>query len=244
MDSPIIDTSHLDDESGFIPEITSWEVECEPVPKAYDFKFGVNFMNQLISVSKLNYYLGSTIDETATRDSLLEESISKKSIVSNSKKVKARVGSGNVPLKNRKGLLKKSNNEETGEESTTINKDSEVGVVGSNKRKRRTTYGSKSPFPRQAVNKKRNKNTAKEEKSTEAEEDFKGNRTKKSNKNNKTNHDDNPWVIGNSVMSSTEKSKRDSKLSKKGGSVVRKQQQRNRGNKVDSFKNKGKVKSL
>jgi hypothetical protein len=47
MNSPIVDTSQLDEDSGFIPEVESWEKDCEAIPKANDFKFGVNFMSQL-----------------------------------------------------------------------------------------------------------------------------------------------------------------------------------------------------
>lgn len=125
MNCPIVDTSQLDDESGVIPDVDSLELHSEPIPKANDFKFGVNYMNQLVDVSKIDSFLGSTIDDSAVGESVAEESIGKKSSIGFSKKTaKTRIGSGNTQLQHKKGLLKSVKTDNTCEERTTFNKDS------------------------------------------------------------------------------------------------------------------------
>lgn len=225
MNSPIVDTSQLDDESGIIPEMQSWEKDCEAVPKSNDFKFGVNFMNQLINVSKLDFFLGSTLDDSIMGESLGEDTSTKKSTIQSQKK-KIRVGSGNTQLKHRKGLLKNSKNAEDGGQHRN-----------DSKAKNRTRYGSTSPFIQSNVRNRKSKGTAKDEKSTDADEDSKTwglmgrcidkrNSTKATNNTNSENGDS-PWIGAKGNRSSTEKVKKNTKGdASKGRSQIRKNQKK------------------
>jgi hypothetical protein len=63
-------------------------------------------MNQLINVSKLDFHLGSTIDDSMA-ESLAEEKPPKSGMA---KKKKSRVGSGSHILKSSKGRFKNPKN--------------------------------------------------------------------------------------------------------------------------------------
>ena len=232
MNSPIIDTSQLDDESGIIPDVDSLEKNWEAIPKANDFKFGVNFMNQLINLYKLDLYLGSTIDDSVALDSI-EENTGKKSLHNSSK---IRVGSGNTQLKHHKGLLKTSKIDDNWDDATTLNKNSEDGNNDyENKLKHRTRYSSVSPFPK--INKNKNDPN---EKSTD-DEDLKGwgarknividkrNSTKVTNNTNSEN-DDNSWIKSHPNKSTT---KANNKQGKRGHSQVKKIQSKLKEKSID-----------
>lgn len=235
MNSPIVDTSQLDSESGLIPEIDSLEKNCEPIPKANDFKFGVNFMNQMINISKVDYFLGSTIDDSALAESAAEESIGKKSSVGSAKS-KLRIGSGNGQLKHHKGLLKSSKADDNCDESTTFNKNSECDNFNPNqKSKNKNRYSSVSPFPQNKNNNKQDPT----EKSTDGEGMKglpKGNRivdkrlsTKATNNTNSEN-DDNSWIKSNQ---SKPAKARNNNLAKRGHSMAKAKQTDSKEKKLD-----------
>lgn len=212
MNSPIVDTSQLDDESGFIPEVEAWEKDSEAIPKANDFKFGVNFMNQLINISKIDYFLGSTIDESTMGESMNDETTAKSGT---SKAKKTRIGSGDHQFANNKGRFKNTKNADLIEDSSQMSKS-----------KNRTRYSSKSPFLRNNV---KNKNL-KPDKQNEADGDSKfglsGKAIDKRNSTKVTQHTnsengENSWIKGN--ISSNEKSKNKKTKEKRSGSMVRKQ---------------------
>lgn len=252
MNSPIVDTSQLDDESGLIPEAESWDKGTEPVPKANEYKFGVNFMNQLINMSKIDSYLGSTLDDSVMAESAGDDATSKKSGITNSKKSKLRVGSGNTQLKHKKGLLRNSKNEDLVDENSNLG-----GVRRSqkekstNKMRNRTKYGSTSPFPQNNGRDRRGKNVARDEKSTDADEDSKTwglkgkgvdkrNSTKATNNTNSENGDSS-WVVAKGSISSNEKSKRNPKLVNRENSMLSKKQKQIKESKTATLKQKGNI---
>lgn len=251
MNSPIVDTSQLDDESGLIPEAESWDKGTEPVPKANEYKFGVNFMNQLINMPKVDSYLGSTLDDSIMAESAGDDVTSKKSGITNSKKSKLRVGSGNTQLKHRKGLLRNSKNEDLVDESSNPGGPRKGQKEKStNKMRNRTKYGSTSPFPQNNSRDWRTKNVGKDEKSTDADEDSKAwglkgkgvdkrNSTKATNNTNSENGDSS-WIIGKGSISSNEKNKRNPKLANRENSVMRKKQKQSNEAKTATLKQKGK----
>ena len=226
MNSPIIDTSQLDNESGVIPEIDSLEKNWEPIPKANDFKFGVNFMNQMINISKMDFFLGSTIDDSTLGESVAEESIGKKSTVGSAKS-KMRIGSGNTKLKQHKGLLKSSKADDNGDESTTFNRNSECeNFDQAAKTNNKTRHSSVSPFPQK---KTKNKNMPDNlEKSTDGEDNKgwgaanklndKKNSTKFTNNTNSEN-DENSWIKSNQ----SKPFKNKNNISKRGNSMAKKE---------------------
>ena len=170
MNSPIVDTSQLDDESGLIPEVDLWEKNCEGIPKANDFKYGVNFMNQLINISKLDYFLQSTIDDSNPNDSGAENKSTKSGITK--AKSKVRSGSGAHLIKNKKGRFKGTKNADLIDaESEASSSHYQRREVNSKAKKR---IGSTSPFPQQNLrNKKKNQILREEQKSTDVDEDSK-----------------------------------------------------------------------
>jgi hypothetical protein len=194
MNSPIVDTSQLDEDSGFIPEVESWEKDCEAIPKANDFKFGVNFMNQLVNMSKIDYFLGSTVDESTMGESMNDDTTANSSKI---KGKKMRIGSGDFNPKNHKGKSKNTKN------ADLIDDNAKASIS-----KNRTRYSSKSPFLR---NNGKNKQT-KTDKATEADKDAKwGLSGKAIDKRNSTKvteqstseNEESSWVKGN--ISSNEK---------------------------------------
>lgn len=236
MNSPIVDTSQLDNESGVIPEIESLEKNCEPIPKANDFKFGVNFMNQMVNITKVDYFLGSTIDDSALAESAAEESIGKKSSIGSAKS-KMRIGSGNSQLKHHKGLLKSSKADDNCDESATFNRNSECENFDPKlKSKNKTRYSSVSPFPQ---NKTSNSKQDPNEKSTDGEGTKgwgkanklidKRNSTKATNNTNSEN-DENSWIKSNQ---SKPTKARNNNLAKRGNSMAKAKQSDSKDKKLD-----------
>lgn len=185
-------------------------------------------MNQLINISKIDYFLGSTLDESMMGESQPEEIMSKKAAVSKTRKSKIRVGSGNTQLHHKKGLLRNSKNTDEASQDTSIN------ARMASKGKNRTRYDSKSPFPQNNVRNRRGKQMAKDEKSTDADEDSKTwglmgrgidkrNSTKATNNTNSENGDS-PWIGAKANLSSNEKNKKGTKVSKRGQSMLSKKQ--------------------
>lgn len=222
MNSPIVDTSLLDDESGIIPEVDSWEKNCEPIPKANDFKYGVNYMNQLVNVSKVDYFLASTVDDSICDDSMAD-SRSNKSYISKTKS-KGRATSGISHLKKKGKFGPKKNADLIDDEGSYMS-----GMEKKkNSKKTKKRIGSTSPFPQQNVRNK--KNIRKDEKSTDIDEDSKqwGLTGKAIDKKNSTKvtHDttsengDNSWIMTKGHASSNEKKKKPTKFSR-GNSKVR-----------------------
>ena len=177
-------------------------------------------------MSKLDYHLGSTIDDSMA-ESIAEEKPPKAGLA---KKKKSRVGSGSHILKSSKGRFKHPKNADLIEDCNI------AGTSVYSKQSRgnnRTKYDSKSPFGRGINKNKKGKNNAKDEKSTDADEDSKtwglmGRAIDKRNSTKFTHHtnseEESSWV-GLKVGSSNEKTKKTvSKIaSKRTNSKMRKQ---------------------
>lgn len=198
-------------------------------------------MNQLVNVSKIDCYLGSTIDDSALEST--EELNSKKSSLSKPKNSKVRIGSGHSQIKNR--LIKGSKNADITEESLNDAKD--PNNTDRTKFKNRTRYSSNSPFP-QNNRRKVGKFSQNAEKSTDAEEDSRAwglagkalNQKNSAKATNITNSEAGDSIImAKGSVSSNEKSKRTNKFSKRGNSVANKKQKN--GIKSELLRNKGKL---
>ena len=163
-------------------------------------------MNQLVNNSKIDYFLASTIDDSTMGESIIETRSSKPK-----NKAKNRASSGISQLHKKKGRFSGNKNSDIIEDESYNSNSNKTKKTAITKNKKR--INSKSPFPQYNTRNKR-KGTAKDEKSTEADEDSKmwgltgkgidKNRTKVTNHTNSENGD-NPWVESKGNMKRTDK---------------------------------------
>jgi len=178
-------------------------------------------MNQLVNVSKVDYFLASTVDDSILEDSMAD-SRSNKSFISKTKS-KGRATSGISHLKKKRRVGPKKNADLIDDNGSYMS-----GVDSKKNVKKKKRIGSTSPFPQQNLRNK--KNLRKDEKSTDIDEDSKqwGLAGKGIDKKNSTKvtHDttsengDNSWIISKGHASSNEKKKRGAKFSR-GNSKIR-----------------------
>ena len=179
-------------------------------------------MNQLVNVSKVDYFLASTVDDSACDESMADSRSNKSSI--SKTKTKGRATSGISHLKKKGKLGHKKNADLIDDDGSYMSGiDKKKNIKKSKKR-----VGSTSPFPQQ--NARNKKNLRKDEKSTDIDEDSKqwGLAGKAIDKKNSTKvtHDttsengDNSWIMSKGHASSNEKKKKASKFSR-GNSKVR-----------------------
>ena len=191
-------------------------------------------MNQLINISKIDYFLASTIDDSNMEESTFEDKSSKSGM--RKAKSKIRTGSGAQHLKSKKAKMSKKKNADLIENESQASTTQHQRKTVNSKLKKRT--GSTSPFQHQNLrNRKKNHGLKDEQKSTDVDEDSKlwglaGKAIDKRNSTKITHHtnsenDENPWVSVKGNISKNNKIKKNTKIGHKENSVVRKKNQKN-----------------
>lgn len=216
MNSPVIDTSALDDESGVIPDESLWEKGCEEIPKANDYKYGVNFMNQLINVSKLDHFLGSTIDDSMGSESLVNEGTPK-----------TRIGSGDFKFK---GKSKAPKNKELNSDISINAESSKASAAGGSNQKSkkgRPRYNSVTPHNQKSgIGQRVKSGNADQASKTSKYGNSKFDKnisTKATNITNSENEENMSTLGADGIRKSNDKFKNNHKLGKRGNSVLKNQ---------------------
>ena len=234
MNSPVIDTSALDDESGVIPDESLWDKGCEEIPKANDFKFGVNFMNQLITLSKLDHYYGTTIGDSVIDESIAEDSSKDLKNAPGDYKLKGK------PAKSKKTVKKAQLNADLSlNEENTENSKAGSGQKNQN----RSRHSSVSPFTQEVNSKQRIKSGNQGKKLSKNSKigsgKFDKNISTRATNNTNSENDENFSSIGREGIRMSNEKFSNKRSSKRGSSVLKKQQKMLRESSLDKSKIKG-----